>query len=126
MSSKYFKIFFRNSTRLGVTDKPNIEIIKLDNRSFCRCNFLCYFISKLLLKDISKTDQIQPSKGVLTKKCSENMQQIYKRTSMPKCDFNKFFKKNLGRSFLTKTFFINKEFRCFPGNFLKIFREVVF
>ena len=27
--------------------------------------------------------------GVLKKKCSENMQQIYRRTPMPKCDFNK-------------------------------------
>ena len=31
----------------------------------------------------------QLSRGVLRKKCSENMQQIYKRTPMPKCDFNK-------------------------------------
>ena len=30
-----------------------------------------------------------PSGGVLSKKCSENMQQIYRRTLMPKCDFNK-------------------------------------
>ena len=33
--------------------------------------------------------QKQPSRGVLIKRCSENMQQIYKRTPMPKCDFNK-------------------------------------
>ena len=31
----------------------------------------------------------QPSIGVLRKRCSENMQQIYRRTPMPKCDFNK-------------------------------------
>ena len=36
--------------------------------------------------------QKQPSRGVLRKKCSENMQQLYKRTTMPKCDFNKFLK----------------------------------
>ena len=24
------------------------------------------------------------------KRCSENMQEIYRRTPMPKCDFNKF------------------------------------
>ena len=29
----------------------------------------------------------QPLRGVLRKRCFENMQQIYKRTSMPKCDF---------------------------------------
>ena len=43
--------------------------------------------SKLFLTadDIQK----QPSKGVYKKRCSENMQQIYRRTTMPKCDFNK-------------------------------------
>ena len=34
--------------------------------------------------------QKQPSMDVLRKRCSENMQQIYWRTPMPKCDFNKF------------------------------------
>ena len=29
-----------------------------------------------------------PSRGVLRKKCSENMQQIYRRTHLPKRDFN--------------------------------------
>ena len=32
--------------------------------------------------------QKQPFRGVLRKRCSENMQQIYRRTPMPKCDFN--------------------------------------
>ena len=31
----------------------------------------------------------QPTRGVLKTRCSENMQQIYRRTPMPKCDFNK-------------------------------------
>ena len=31
----------------------------------------------------------QPSRGVLRKRCSETLQQIYKRTPMLKCDFNK-------------------------------------
>ena len=33
--------------------------------------------------------QKQPCRVVLRKKCSENMQQIYKRSPMLKCDFNK-------------------------------------
>ena len=33
--------------------------------------------------------QEQPSSGVLRKRFSENIQQIYRRTPMPKCDFNK-------------------------------------
>ena len=31
----------------------------------------------------------QASRGVLRKRCSKNMHQIYRRTLMPKCDFNK-------------------------------------
>ena len=37
--------------------------------------------------------QKQPSRGVLRKSCSEDMQQIYRRTTMPKCDFHKDAKK---------------------------------
>ena len=33
--------------------------------------------------------QKQSSRGVLGKRCSENVQQIYSRRPMPKCDFNK-------------------------------------
>ena len=33
--------------------------------------------------------QKQPSRGVPKKRCSENMQQSYRRTPMLKCDFNK-------------------------------------
>ena len=33
--------------------------------------------------------QKQPTKGVLRKRCSENMQQIYRRTPMSKCDSSK-------------------------------------
>ena len=31
----------------------------------------------------------QPLRGVPRKRCSENTQQVYRRISMPKCDFNK-------------------------------------
>ena len=40
----------------------------------------------------SKIIQKQPSRGVLKKRRSENMQQIYRRTPMPKYDFNKVAK----------------------------------
>ena len=33
--------------------------------------------------------QEQPSRVVFKKRCSENMQQIYRRIPIPKCDFNK-------------------------------------
>ena len=38
---------------------------------------------------IKFTMQKQPSRGVFRKRCSGNMQQIYRRTPMPKYDFNK-------------------------------------
>ena len=41
---------------------------------------------------IEEYNQKQPSRGVLRKWCSENLQQIYRRTSMPKCGFNKVTK----------------------------------
>ena len=41
----------------------------------------------------SKSDiKKQLSRGALTKRCSENMHEMYKRTSMPKYDFTKVAK----------------------------------
>ena len=42
-----------------------------------------YFTSVIVIA------QKQPPRSVIKKKCFENMQQIYRRTPMPKCDFNK-------------------------------------
>ena len=44
------------------------------------------------IKDLCVSEgvqQKQSSGGVLRKRCSENMQQIYRRTPMSKCEFNK-------------------------------------
>ena len=41
---------------------------------------------------LQKHLQKQPLRCVLQKRCSENIQQIYRRTPMPKCDFNKVAK----------------------------------
>ena len=38
---------------------------------------------------VTEDNQKLLSRGVLRKKYSENMQQIYSRTPLPKCDFNK-------------------------------------
>ena len=43
----------------------------------------------------------QPSRGVLRKKCSKNMQQIYRGTPMPKCNFNGCSPVNLMHIFRT-------------------------
>ena len=42
---------------------------------------------------LSDNEQSQPPSGVLSKRCSENMQQMYRRTPLPKCDFNKVAKR---------------------------------
>ena len=54
--------------------------------------------------------QKQPPRGVPTKSCSKNMQQIYRRTPTPKCYFNsKFIEITLRHGYS-------------PVNFLHIFR----
>ena len=57
--------------------------------------------------------QKQPSRRVLRKRCFENMQQIYRRTPMPKCDFNKF-----ASNFIE----IALRHGCSPVNLLHIFK----
>ena len=59
------------------------------------------------------TTQKQPSRGVLSKRCSENMLQVYKRTPVPKCDFN-----NVASNFIG----ITLRHGCSPANLLHIFR----
>ena len=44
--------------------------------------------------------QKQPSKGILSERCSENMQQIYRGTPMPKRDFSCKFAAYLQNTFL--------------------------
>ena len=41
----------------------------------------------LKLKNKNRSVQKQPPRGVPMKRCSENMQEIYRRTPMPKCNF---------------------------------------
>ena len=47
------------------------------------------FELKLIADKVTWLLQKQSSIGVLKKRCSKNMQQIYRRTPMPKYDFNK-------------------------------------
>ena len=71
----------------------NIVVLNWVKHSFYPCNF-----------------QKQPPRGVLKKKFSENMQQIYRRTPMLKCDFNKVALE------------IALHHGCSPVNLLHIFR----
>ena len=52
-------------------------------------DFFQTFFWLLCENDTWKAIQRQPYIGVLIKRCSENKQEIYRRTNVPKCDFNK-------------------------------------
>ena len=72
--------------------------------------------SKDLCQTIRKQcNQKQPPKGVPRKRCSENMQQIYRRTPMSKCDFNL-------SKLLCNFIEITLRHACSPVDLLHIFR----
>ena len=56
----------------------------------------------------------QPFRGVLRKKCSDNMQQIYRRTPLPKCNFNKVAK---------QLYYNNTSARVFSFKFASYFQN---
>ena len=70
--------------------------------------FLIFFCSA-----ITSTFSLKLTKGVLVIRCSENMQHIYRRTPMRKCDFNK----------VAKQLYWNTLWHgCSPVSLLHIFR----
>ena len=73
----------------------------------------CSHFQKVVKEQYTENSSFQkhPSRGVLRKRCSENIQQIYRRTPMRKCDFNK-----VARQF----FEITLSHGCSPVNLLYI------
>ena len=67
-----------NSKIINVTQKKNLQREKYSNLNSEEDRQIIY--------------QKQPPGGVPKKRCSENMQQIYRRTPMLKRDFNKVAK----------------------------------
>ena len=61
----------------------------------------------------------QPSRGVPRKRCFENMQHVYRKTRMPKCDLKKISKKNYCNHTLVWVF--SCKFAAFCQNFQKSF-----
>ena len=85
-SCKYFFKHESNTSQFKVShtfQKRNLDPVQ----------HLWVFFQKYLIawaKDfVTNNFQKQASRGVLKKRCSENMHQIYRGTPMPKCDFNK-------------------------------------
>ena len=61
----------------------------LRTSSLLNTSYGCFWTFKQnLLFKLRDSKQNQSSRGALTRRCSENMQQFYMRTTMPKCDFN--------------------------------------
>ena len=79
-----------------ILPKPHLRYLFIRILTLSRLSVFWTFTSTasltLCLKNIILENHKQPSWGVLRKRCSENMQEIYGRTPMPKCGFNKVAK----------------------------------
>ena len=84
----FWRFLILDSFHLSETLNKNVEMI---NMIYLWKKNL-HLKRKKVSRAVSIKIQKQPSRGALRKRCSENMQQIYRRTSMPKCDFNKVTK----------------------------------
>ena len=76
----------RPDTALHLQEKQHVNPFQI-NVPFLYHSLKTY--NSFLYPVLRKYRQKQSSRGVLWIRCSENMQQIYGRTSTPKCDFNK-------------------------------------
>ena len=52
-------------------------------------NIVMKWVNNMTTCQLDSFFQNQPSRGVLLKRCSEDIQQLYRRTLMAKCDINK-------------------------------------
>ena len=71
-------------------------------RDYYWISWISHLYSRVIRPSIVDT-QKQPPRGVPWKSCSENMQQIYTRTPIPKCDFQNTFLKNTSGWMLLNT-----------------------
>ena len=79
-------------------------------------NLMILFWYATCLWQVGSFFQKQPFRSVLRKKCSENMEQIYRRTPLPKCDFNNVAKK-LYLNHTSACAFSCKSIACFQNTF---------
>ena len=88
------QIYENNTSKFLIQDFSNIRITR--TLFSINCNICKY--------------QKQPPRGVPRKSCSEIMQQIYRRTPMPKCNFNKVAKQNVQNFLLLFMFLLIGKF----------------
>ena len=71
--------FFKTANLYNSCQKLHLASIMRNHRIKL---VICLYLA--VISNIQK----QPSRGVLIKRYAENMQKIYRRTPMPKCNFN--------------------------------------
>ena len=89
-------------------------------------NFILYYFTLQTLLLTIKQPEKQPSRGVLKKKFSQSMQQIFSRTPMPKVNFNKVakdtYKNTSGRLLMQPGTLINRPENSLPKNISQNFK----
>ena len=80
MAASVKSTYFENIIGNHLTQLSPLQLFKQTSRLHV-ISIFCIAIETRYIK--------QPPRGVLKKKCSENMPQIYRRTPMPKSDLNK-------------------------------------
>ena len=96
--------------KLNIKDIPEKSILFSKTKLSIMPTYTVYekFIPiPTFFKQLMRTLDVQkPSpRGILTKRCSENIQQIYRKTPTPKCDFYKFSKQLYWNHTLAWVFF---------------------
>ena len=87
------KPFFCVSKCFSFVNKPFFNwkqtFFKWAQNFYIYKNFLINSVSLCYCLNNKSIFQKQPPRRVPRERCSENIQEIYRRTPMPKCDFNK-------------------------------------
>ena len=104
MYDKVLHSFFTTASKFHL----RLPVLKIYSFLKLRCSLYVFSFWGIFHEKPYKKFQKQPSRGVLRKRCSENMQQIYRRTPIPKGDVN----------FIE----ISLRYGCSPVNLLHIFR----
>ena len=89
--SSWGKPFIKRKFAKIITNRvPKVSYFLLFTLFYFCCLFL--FFSCIEKQSLNKNYQEQQSRGVLGRRCSENMLQTYRKTPIPKYDFNKIVK----------------------------------
>ena len=86
----YLELFINHKRHEPIAMEISVKMIMQDHHSESLndiCPLFLFAIQRFFTRVFYY--QKQPSEVFSGKRCSENMQQIYRRTSMPKCSFSK-------------------------------------